>query len=118
MATWERTDELARIDRPVPLLLLIESLDVALESLRRLVQLDDLGLNLATAEIVNAGSAPTSELLVRLQPSNALRSFAPAVLAGDVDGVTIKDSAHMEHLINWPLRWTARWPTLLSAYRS
>jgi hypothetical protein len=100
------------------LLALIERLNVALKSLRRLIQLNHLRLNLATAEIVNAGSAPTGELLVRLQPSNALRSFALAVLAGDVDGVTVKDSAHMEHLSNWLLRRTARWPTLLSAYRS
>ena len=94
------------------LLALIESLNVALKSFRRL--LDDLPLNLASAEIVNPGSAPTGELLMRLQPSDALRSFALAVLAGDVDGVTIKNSAHMEHLSKWLLRRTACWPTLLS----
>jgi hypothetical protein len=54
-------------------------------------------LDLASAEIVNASSAPTGELLVCLQPIDALRSFALAVLAGNVDGVIIKDSAHMEH---------------------
>ena len=83
------------------LLALVESLNVALKSLRRLIQLDELSLNLATAEIVNAGSAPTGELLVRLQPSDALRSFALAVLAGEFDGVTIKISAHIEHLRDW-----------------
>ena len=72
-------------------------------------------LDLASAEIVNASSAPAGELLVRLQPLNALRGFALAVLAGDVDGVTIKDSAHIEHLSSWLLRWIAWWwPTLLS----
>jgi len=95
------------------LLTLIESLNVALKSFRRLIQLDELTLNLSTAEIVNAGSAPTGELLVRLQPSDALRSFALAVLAGDVDGVTIKNPAHMEHPRNW-LRRVAWWPALLS----
>jgi len=68
VATWERTDELARIDRSVPLLVLIESLNVALESFRRLIQLDDLRLNLATAEIVNAGHLQVNCLCVFSHP--------------------------------------------------
>ena len=58
-------------------------------------------LDLASAEIVNASSAPTGELLVRFQPLDALCGFALAVLAGDVDAFTIKDSAHIEHRSFW-----------------
>lgn len=76
-----------------PLMLFTKIFEAALQGRERLLDLSDLGFELARVES-DLCAAGTSELLVRLYPSDAFLRFAATVFAGDFNFGTIQNAGH------------------------
>jgi hypothetical protein len=75
------------------LLALIHRLNLALEVGQSALSAVDCPDELVSLKL-DSDPAAAHKLLVRLEPSDALRSLAFALGAGDVDGLAIKQSGH------------------------
>jgi len=63
--------------------------DLRLEIIKRIFDLLDFSKEVRTVNIDDS-STSTSELSVRLEPSDRLRRIFSAILAGDVDALTVE----------------------------
>jgi hypothetical protein len=79
---------------PEPLLsFLSDPLNGVLQTLHGSVGLIDFGFELVRIETCD-GAAGTSELTVRIHPSNRLLDLAATLAAGDVDGLVVEEPSH------------------------